>query len=431
MLLKGSQKKTLILCAREIQNSIKQSVHRLLKAQIPMIGLSKFYDVTDGAITGANGTEFFFEGLLRNVDKIKSFEDIDICWVEEAHNVSAESWEVLTPTIRKPDSEIWVSFNPKYEDDETYQRFAVNPPDNCISRLVNYSDNPFFPEVLRIEMEQDRARDKVLHDQKWLGKPVGMGGKIFPAFDRDIHVKHFDRELIAKKGNCFMAMDPHSHYYPFCTWLALIPKNSRGNWPEDFYKHVYAEWPTFDDLGGYYHDMRKKLFYKGALKDLAREIYAKDGIEFGINIIERYIDSRYAKGSGSWNWSTSTEGVVELFAKEENGGLQFKMPFEKVMDAQKEAIHADMLYNTLVPLNAYNEPSFSVDPACRNTIAALRNHRLEEDSERESEKYKEPPDTIRINYAGIIDFKYKKPGESETKLQFGGGLFGEKYGWMG
>lgn len=356
---------------------------------------------------------------------------MDICWVEEAHNVSLESWEILTPTIRQPNSEIWVSFNPKYEDDETYQRFVVNPPDNCTTVQVNYMDNPWFPEVLKVEMEQDKARDMILYEQKWLGKAVGMGGKVFPAFDRELHVKTFDRKLIAEKGNCFMAIDPHSHYYPFCTWLAIIPKNDRGRWPEDFYKHIYAEWPTFEDLGGYYHDFRKKLFYKGSLKDLSKEIYARDGIEWGIKVLERYIDSRYAKGSGSWNWSTSTQGIVELFAKEENGGLEFKMPFEKIMDAQKEVLHADMLFNKLVPMSVYNEPAFSVDPTCKNTIIALKNHRLEEDSERESEKYKEPSDTIRINYAGIVDFKYRDPTPKEPERQFMGMGGGDQYGWMG
>lgn len=456
LLMMGVTKKLRILCAREIQSSIEESVHALLKSQIGLLGLGKFYHINNRSIVGINGTEFLFEGLLRNVDKIKSMEGIDICWVEEAHNVTEEAWEIVTPTIRKDadpndnyketvieseeepltlnlneGAEIWVSFNPKYEDDPTYQKFVANPPENCASVSVNYLDNPWFPEVLRIEMEQDKARDEVLYEQKWLGKPVGTGGRVFPAFDKDLHVRTFDRKLIAEKGNCFMAMDPHSHYYPFCTWLAIIPKNDRMNWPEDFHKHIYAEWPTFEDLRGFYHDLRKKLFYKGSLKDLAKEIYAKDGVEWGIKVRERFIDTRYAKGSGSWNWSTSTEGIVELFAKVENGGLEFSLPYEKAMDAQRQVLHKDMLYNKLIPINSFNEPSFSVDPSCRNTIIALKNHRLEENSEKESEKYKEPSDTIRINYAGIKDFEYEDPTpEEENSIMMGGG-HQDSTSWMG
>jgi hypothetical protein len=368
--------------------------------------------VLDTEIRGVNGTEFAFTGLSTlTVDTIKSYEGIDYCWVEEAHNVSEDSWNLLTPTIRKPDSEIWVSFNPKFEDDATYQRFVVKPPDNCVTVRVNWDSNPWVPEVLRIEMEQDKIRDPILHQQKWEGKPVGMGGRVFPEFDRALHVRTFDRKLIAEKGNCFMAMDPHSHYYPFCTWIAIIPKNERGNWPEEYYKHVYDEWPGVDDIGGYYHDMRKKLFYKGNLGQLAKEIYARDGMEHGIQVIRRFIDSRFAKGSGGWNWSTSTLGIVDLFAKEENGGLLFETPQEKYIDAQRQVIHGDMTsYNRFAPVNQYNEPSFSVDPSCRNTIMSLANHRLEEDSEKESEKFKEASDTIRINYAGLHDFRYRGPG---------------------
>lgn len=420
LILLATKEPKRILCTREVQNSIRDSVHRLLADQIKSMGLDKCWTITDRSISCSNGSEFFFEGLFRNVDKIKSYEGIDICWVEEAHNVSEDSWELLTPTVRKEQSEIWVSFNPKYENDNTYQRFVANQPANAMIKQVNFNKNPWFPEVLRGEMERDKARDIVLYQQKWLGKPVGTGGKIFPAFDRKLHVKEFDRELIAKKANCFMAMDPHSHYYPFCTWIAIIPKNDRQNWPEDFHKHIYAEWPTFEQLGGYYHELRKKLFYKGNLAGIAKEIYARDGTEWGIKIFKRFIDSRYAKGSGSWNWSTSTLGIVELFAQEENGGLSFETPFEKQIDAQRQVIHSDMLYNKHAPVNQLNEPSFSVDPACKNTIICLQNHRLEEDSEREDDKYKDPCDALRINYSGLVDFQYKDPNKKGLEFNFRG-----------
>jgi len=419
LLIRAVQQKTLILCCREIQKSIKDSVHKLLLDQIARIKLSEYFTISNDAITCSNGSKFIFEGLFRNVNRIKSIEGVNIAWVEEAESVSRESWEMLTPTIRTENSEIWVTFNPDYEDDDTFKRFVVDPADNAIVRKINYMDNPYFPEVLRVEMEQDKSRDKILYEHKWLGIPHGSGGKVFPAFNKKLHVRDFDLKDIAK-GNCFMAMDPHSHYYPFCTWMAVLPKNKRGKWPEDFFKHIYAEWPTFDDLGGYYHELRKKVFYTKTLKDMAIEIYGKDGTEHGIQVLNRFIDSRYAKGSGSWNWSTSTVGIVELFSKPENGGLKFELPQEKIIDAQKQVLHSDMLYNTLAPVNQFNEPAFSVSPRCKNTIMCLANHRMEvntdhESTEKESEKYKDACDTVRINYAGIHNFKYKDPGKPKGR----------------
>jgi phage terminase large subunit len=148
-----------ILCARELQNSIKDSVHRLLSDQIAALGMSAAFDVQATSIKGRNGSEFLFEGLRYNVDKIKSLEGIDICWVEEAANVSKNRWSVLIPTIRKTGSEIWVSFNPLLETDETYKRFVKHPPPDCIVRKVTYKDNPWLNQVMRSEIEHLRATD--------------------------------------------------------------------------------------------------------------------------------------------------------------------------------------------------------------------------------------------------------------------------------
>lgn len=411
LLILASATKLNILCARETQKSIKQSVHKLLSEQIKKLGLSHLYHITNNYIEcTSTGSTSIFEGLRQNIADMKSFEGVDICWVEEAHKVLKDSWEVLTPTIREPNSEIWISYNPEYEDDATHQRWCVHAPDNAIVIVINYWDNPWFPEVLEKERQQDKARlDKDSYENKWEGKCKGIGRKVWAGFTKKVHLKTFDRKLMAAEANCFMGMDPHSHYYPFCAWVAIIPKNKRRQWPEDFHKHIYAEWPTVADMGGYYHDMRKKVLFQGTMLDISREIYAKDGIEHGIKIYNRFIDTRYAKGSGSWNWSTKTEGVVIEFAKKGNGGLLFTRPREKIMDAQKDVIKKDLEWNRLVPISEFNEPAFSVDPSCRNTIMSFENHRLEESSESESEKYKEPSDVARIIWAGLNMFKYIDP----------------------
>ena len=167
----GVKRPIRVLCAREYQVSIRDSVHRLLADRIAALGLSQFYTVTQTSIIGTNGTEFIFKGLHHNAQEIKSMEGVDICWVEEASSVSAESWDVLIPTIRKPGSEIWLSFNPLSPDDATWTRFVKNPPPGAWVQKVLYSDNPWFPAVLDEERRHLQEIDPELYQHIWLGEP--------------------------------------------------------------------------------------------------------------------------------------------------------------------------------------------------------------------------------------------------------------------
>ncbi|OOF56151.1 terminase [Rodentibacter genomosp. 2] len=161
------------LCARELQNSISDSVIQLLSDTIERYGYQVEFDVQKNKIYNLRtGSVFLFYGIKNNPTKIKSLEGIDICWVEEAENVSKDSWEILIPTIRKENSEIWVSFNPKNILDDTYQRFVVSPPTDIALLKVNYVDNPFFPETLRLEMEDCKEKDCELYRHIWEGEPV-------------------------------------------------------------------------------------------------------------------------------------------------------------------------------------------------------------------------------------------------------------------
>ena len=169
LLIKGAKDPIRILCAREFQTSIKDSVHKLLCDQIESLGLLSFYEITQTSIRGRNGTEFSFVGLKNNVSNIKSYEGVDICWVEEAQTTSRLSWNILIPTIRKEGSEIWISFNPELETDETYQRFVANPPADCITMKVNWYDNPWFPDTLKLEKDALKARDEEAYNQVWEG----------------------------------------------------------------------------------------------------------------------------------------------------------------------------------------------------------------------------------------------------------------------
>lgn len=181
LLTLGNAKPLRILCCREIQKSLKDSVHKLLSDQIDLLGLSSFYEVQDKTIRGLNGTEFIFEGLRYNVNTIKSMEGIDIVWVEEAHTVSKTSWDVLIPTIRKNGSEIWVSYNPDLETDETHKRFVIGKREDSFIVKMNYDDNPWFKQTtLLSEMEHLKKTDYNAYLNVWQGycKQV-LDGAIF------------------------------------------------------------------------------------------------------------------------------------------------------------------------------------------------------------------------------------------------------------
>ena len=172
LILLSAQRRLRILCAREFQNSIADSVHRLLSDRIEALGLAGYFKITDNSIyCWLTNSEFLFKGLRHNVKNVKSLEGIDICWVEEAQSVSAESWDVLIPTIRKDESEIWISFNTGEIEDPTYKRFVTKPPPGAVVRKVGWEDNPHFPASLRAEMEHCRATDIEAYAHIWGGDP--------------------------------------------------------------------------------------------------------------------------------------------------------------------------------------------------------------------------------------------------------------------
>ncbi len=214
LLLIGANRCVRVLCCRELQKSISESVHKVLADQIIALGLTAFYDVEVARIKGKNGTTFSFEGIKNNTTAIKSYEGIDYCWVEEANKVSKKSWGILTPTIRKespldwreigmekPDfqAEIWLSFNPELEDDYTFVHFVKNKKlrpvkcvgsngqpwtymesDTMIAVKMTYRDNPWFPQVLKKEMEEEKESDYDNYLNIWEGHTVQqLEGAVF------------------------------------------------------------------------------------------------------------------------------------------------------------------------------------------------------------------------------------------------------------
>lgn len=145
-------------------------MYELIKEQIGAFAFNG-YDVLSNEIRHANGTDFSFYGIERNTDEIKSFQGVDILWIEEAHNLTKEQWLILEPTIRKEGSEVWLSFNPNLITDFVHQRFIVNPPKNTISRLINYLENPFISKTSLDSIEQLKLEDEDLYRHIYLGEP--------------------------------------------------------------------------------------------------------------------------------------------------------------------------------------------------------------------------------------------------------------------
>ena len=190
LVARACQEKLRILCTREMQNSIKDSVHRLLNDRIHALGLDKYFIIQVDSIKSTTGSEFIFKGLRMNINEIKSTEGIDICWVEEATKVSENSWKVLIPTIRKESSEIIITFNPELESDPVYQRFILHTPPDCATEEVSYADNDYFPDVLRREMEWCRKVDSDAYEHIWGGKLKGYSDALI--FKNKFFVEEFE-----------------------------------------------------------------------------------------------------------------------------------------------------------------------------------------------------------------------------------------------
>lgn len=184
LLIQGAQEQHRVLCAREVQLSIKDSVHRLLKDQVEELGLSSFYEVLNDEIRGLNGTLFRFRGLSdMTADSIKSFEGCTRVWLEEAHTISAESWKKLTPTIRADGAEIWATYNPELDSDETHKRATTEQRPDTVSLELNWRDNPWFPAVLAKEREHDKkTMDAAEYAHIWEGQcRPAVAGAIYAA----------------------------------------------------------------------------------------------------------------------------------------------------------------------------------------------------------------------------------------------------------
>lgn len=193
LLIRARQEKTRVACFREFQNSIADSSHQLLKELINQYELVEFKITDTSIINTINGSEFIFKGLHRNEQNVKSTEGIDIAWVEEAQTVSENSLEILTPTVRKPGSQIIYTYNRLEEEDPVHKRLVLEGRPNTLILNINYDvaiKHGWFPEVLRVEMEDDRERRPALYKHKWLGEPNTLQGRIYEGWAMVDEIPH-------------------------------------------------------------------------------------------------------------------------------------------------------------------------------------------------------------------------------------------------
>jgi len=441
------------LFTREVQKTLAASAHQLIQDTIDRLGYKAYFTVTANKIaSNINGSFVIFNGLNDLVaDDLKSLEGIDIAVICEAEKLTKKSFDKLNFTIRKPNSEIWIIYNTRYDDDFVYEFTVKDPPENMICELVNGfavsdagvvipADNPWISPEQLIEAQRMYVTDRSAFNNQCLGQPLGQGGKVWTAWDDRPYelgglVRTIPWEDVRKQANCFCAMDPHSKYFPFLVWGAVFPDHE-GTFDEPTV-WIYNEWPTWDMFNAYYSDVRKEKFISewGTLLDFAKAALKMDMFDdHGIKVLRRFIDTRFDIGAGGENWATQTTGMVSELRKPTNGGLDFISPPTKFIDIQREVILTAMRKpSPLTETTAWNTARMFVAPHCKNLRQSLCNHRLEEDSEKESERYKDPSDALRILYAGIKMQKYAKPGATQRAADvpvYIGGSNQQSTGWM-
>lgn len=386
LICEAINKKCRILCTREIQKTIKDSVHRLLWDMVLALEVESLFEKTENEIRCVNGSFFSFRGLKTDPQGIKSAEGYDYCWIEEAENISADSWDNVIPTIRKEGSEFYIVWNDDTEFDEVCTRFVNSKRDDVLEIKINYTDIPrrWIPDAIRKEIEWDKANDYAKYEHIWLGKPTGYSGRIFPTYSDHVHVKLEEFFDIGggclAKCNCYMGIDPHRAYYPAIIWVARA---------QDDKIIVYNEFPTVEFLGGkYYHEIRNTQHYATTPESLSGIIKACDLSQFGAKILKRCADPRFTAENTDFIQALAPFGVT---------GFEVP-PFDNI-EVGRLKIQDLLAYDQTNEVTSFNCPGLYVCSHCHNMRRALLRHRWGEKQKKadglESEEYKDFIDVLR------------------------------------
>ena len=212
LLIIARQSKTRVACFREFQNSIADSSYQLLADLIKKYELDDFVLTNNSIVNTLNGSDFIFKGLWNNEQSIKSIEGIDIAWVEEAQTVSDKSLEILTPTVRKPNSKIIYTYNRLLEDDPVHNRLVIQGRPNSLIINVNYDiaiKYKMMPQVILDEIEDDKKNRPKLYKHKWLGEPISNDIKIYKDWNVIDEIPH-EARLVARWLDFGYTNDPSS-----------------------------------------------------------------------------------------------------------------------------------------------------------------------------------------------------------------------------
>jgi phage terminase large subunit len=255
----GCSKPIRVLCAREIQRSIADSVHRLLEDQISALSedipeVAANYTIKKQEITGNNGTSFNFIGLYSNVNQIKSYEGVDYCWIEEAESISQKSWDLLVPTIRKEHSQIWISFNPARDDDPTYEMFIKQKQVNAHVKKITFRDNKYFGEPLKSEMELCKKTNHSKYMHVWEGEPITDYESLVYRFRRDVNLT--DQEFKYNPGfETFTSWDFGVGDDTAILFYQVIPTPDIEQFPLGFVIRIFDEYINNNEKASHYREI--------------------------------------------------------------------------------------------------------------------------------------------------------------------------------
>lgn len=292
LLILAMKKKCVILCGREFQNSIKQSVHSLLKKQIQQLGFKRYYKVTrDEIVCILTGTTFYFYGFSRNIDAIKSIPDIKYLWIEEAAKVKYESWDVIDATVRDNNSQIWVSFNPELSSDVIFDNFIINTPEKTYLKYLTFRDNLYLDKALNSLVKANNLLkldvDKYLHVYE---------GYCKKASDAIVFKGCFSIQAFEEPENqhCYYGLD-FGFVSPMAAIRCYILKNNVNAGDLYITHEAYARNLTIDKLGKFLEsklpNVKNKCIYADSANPsditfLKRQKYNIQAVEKGKNSVE-------------------------------------------------------------------------------------------------------------------------------------------------
>jgi len=359
LLIRARKEKTRVACFREFQNSIADSSHQLLADLIRKYDLKDFAVTNNSIINNITGSDFLFKGLYHNEQSVKSIEGIDIAWVEEAQTVSKESLEVLTPTVRKPGSQIIYTYNRLLEDDPVHTRCVIEGRPNTLIINVNYDiaiKYKMMPDVILKEIEDDKEKRPTLFKHKWLGEPNSLERKIFKDWNIIEEIPH-EARLECRGMDFGYTNDPTAiidiYYYNggYIFDEIFYRKGATNKQIADFLlnqPHITtiadsAEPKSIDDIASY------GVQVIGADK-------GPDSVHYGIQVVQAQRVSVTARSVNlnkeyrGYLWQTDRDG--KIINKPEQGldhcldGCRYGMMYLKPKERQEESSTDWGLYNT-------------------------------------------------------------------------------------